>query len=106
MMKNNSYVLTFSLGGPRGTGGVAGNALTLTLCCAKPKEWQRVEAGRFGREGFLRSELFGCFVFAHYWSDTNLFYHPLRVDGKTATGTAPPGLTTLDVDNVVHLGKS
>ena len=29
-----------------------------------------------------------------------------RVDGKTATGTAPPGLTTLDVDNVVHLGKN
>ena len=72
MMKNNSYVLTFSLGGPRGTGGVAGNALTLTLCCARPKEWQRVEAGRFGREGFLRFELLGCFVFAHYRSDTNL----------------------------------
>ena len=29
-----------------------------------------------------------------------------RVDGKTATGAAPPGLTTLDVDNVVHLGKN
>ena len=36
MMKNNSYVLTFSLGGPRGTGGIAGNVLTLVVCCATP----------------------------------------------------------------------
>ena len=80
LLKNNSFVLTFSLGGPRG-GGQA-NALTLVVCCLEMDKWQRVEAGRHGREGYLRA------------------------NGEMVTGTAPPGLTTLDVDNVAHLGKN
>lgn len=78
MLRNGSLVLSFSLGGP--TGGQA-NALTLRICCVKMNEWQRLEAGRSGREGYLT-------------------FH-----GKTEKGVAPPGLTTLDVDSLVHLGN-
>jgi hypothetical protein len=42
----------------------------------------KIEAGRSGREGYL------------------------KLDSQVTKGTAPPGLTTLDVDHTIYLGKS
>ena len=65
-------VLTVSLGGPRSR---QDNFLVLTLCCVagagEAGEWTRVEAGRDGREGYL------------------------RMSGQRASGLAPSPLTTL-----------
>ncbi len=76
--RNGSVTLTVSLGGPRSR---QDNFLVLTLCCVKLGEWNRLEAGRDGREGFL------------------------RMNGQHANGIAPSPLTTLDVDQTVYLGS-
>jgi|FrelakmetLWP11LW_1041352.scaffolds.fasta_scaffold232564_1 hypothetical protein len=78
MLRNGTLVLSFSLGGPRGG---QTNSLTLSLCCVLEGQWHKVEAGRSGREGFL------------------------KLDSQVTKGTAPPGLTTLDVDHTIYLGK-
>ena len=68
--RNGSVVLTVSLGGPRSR---QDNFLVLTLCCVATGEgeWTRVEAGRDGREGYL------------------------RMSGQRANGLSPSPLTTL-----------
>ena len=78
MLRNGTLVLSFSLGGPRGG---QTNSLTLSLCCVTEGKWHKVEAGRMGREGYL------------------------KLDSQVTKGTAPPGLTTLDVDHVIYLGN-
>lgn len=71
-------MLTVSLGGPRSR---QDNFLILSLCCVKVNEWNRIEAGRDGREGYL------------------------RMNGQHAKGIAPSPLTTLDVDQTLYLGS-
>ena len=44
--------------------------------------WHKIEAGRSGREGYL------------------------KLDSQVTKGTAPPGLTTLDVDHIIYLGNN
>ena len=68
IFRNGSVVLTVSLGGPRSR---QDNFLALTLCCVKADEWNLIEAGRDGREGYL------------------------RMNGQRANGLSPGPLTTL-----------
>ena len=77
-LRNSSLVMTFNLGGPRTR---YDHFLTLTLCCMKIGEWTNFEAGRKGREGYL------------------------RMNGQRAVGTSPLSLSTLDVDPNLFLGK-
>ena len=74
IFRNGSVVLTVSLGGPRSR---QDNFLVLTLCCVATGggEWTRVEAGRDGREGYL------------------------RMSGQRANGLSPSPLTTLGRKN-------
>ncbi len=66
-----------NLGGPSSR---QDRLISLSLCCARRGEWSRVEAGRTGRDAYL------------------------RLDGQVAKGTSPVALTTLDVDNVLYIG--
>ena len=77
MLRNGSLFMSFSLGGPRSG---QSHALTLSLCCVSIGQSYRIEAGRSGRDGFL------------------------MLNEQIAKGTAPSGLTTLDVDHVINLG--
>ena len=78
MLRNESLFMSFSLGGPRSG---ASHALTLSLCCVSVGQTYRIEAGRSGREGYL------------------------KLNEQIAKGNAPSGLTTLDVDHVINLGE-
>ncbi len=77
MIKNSTLVMSFSLGGPRGG---QNHALSLSLCCVTIGVWHTIEAGRSGRDGYL------------------------KLDSQMTMGNAPPGLTTLDVDHTLNLG--
>ena len=70
--------MSFSLGGPRSG---QSHSLTLSLCCVLIGQSYRIEAGRSGRDGYL------------------------KLNEQLAEGKAPSGLTTLDVDHIVNLGK-
>ena len=78
MLRNGTLFMSFSLGGPRGG---QSHALTLSLCCVSLGQSYEIEAGRSGRDGYL------------------------KLNGQLAKGTAPSGLTTLDVDHKIHLGN-
>ena len=78
MLRNGTLFMSFSLGGPRGG---QSHALTLSLCCVVVGKSYQIEAGRSGRDGYL------------------------RLNGQEAIGAAPSGLTTLDVDHRIYLGK-
>ena len=78
MLRNGSLFMTFSLGGPRSG---QSHALTLSLCCVQIGERYQIEAGRSGRDGFL------------------------KLNDEIVKGTAPSGLSTLDVDHVINLGR-
>ena len=77
MLRNGSLFMSFSLGGPRSG---QSHALTLSLCCVAIGQSYRIEAGRSGRDGYL------------------------MLNEQIAKGTAPSGLSTLDVDHVINLG--
>ena len=79
MLRNGSLFMSFSLGGPRSG---QSHALTLSLCCVSVGQSYRVEAGRSGRDGYL------------------------KLNEEMTKGTAPSGLTTLDVDHLINLGNS
>ena len=51
MLRNGSLFMSFSLGGPRSG---QSHALTLSLCCVTIGERYQIEAGRSGRDGFLK----------------------------------------------------
>ena len=79
MLRNGSLFMSFSLGGPRSG---QSHALTLSLCCVSIGERYQIEAGRSGRDGFL------------------------KLNDEIVKGTAPSGLSTLDVDHVINLGTN
>ncbi|XP_040572701.1 protein eyes shut [Lepeophtheirus salmonis] len=78
LLVNGSVVFSFSLGGP--IGGNVGNTVTIRTCCVEIDKWYSVEAGRYGRKGYL------------------------RLDGQFTTGSTESGLNTLDVDQELFLG--
>lgn len=77
-LQNGSLVLAMSLGGPR---SAFGNVLTLSLCCIKTNEWNQIEAGRTGRDAFL------------------------KLNGQNAVGRFHLDLLSLDVEPILHLGN-
>jgi len=78
-LRNASVVLVMNLGGPSIR---QDRIVSLSLCCVQPNVWTRIEAGRTGGEAYLALE-----------------------DGQRAVGSSPLGLSSLDVDNVIHLGE-
>ncbi len=70
--------LVINLGGPASR---QDRLISLSLCCAVRGEWNKVEAGRSGRDGYL------------------------RLNGQVAKGRSSMAITTLDVDNVLYIGK-
>lgn len=78
-LQNGSLVLAMSLGGPR---SAFGNVLTLSLCCIKTNEWNQIEAGRTGRDAFL------------------------KLNGQNAVGRFHLDLLSLDVEPILHLGTT
>ena len=76
-LRNGSLALTVSLGGPRNR---QVDFLFLSLCCVRLGEWNSVEVGRDGREGYL------------------------TLNGQRANGISPLSMTTLDVDQTLYLG--
>ena len=77
-LRNGSLSLTISLGGPRNR---QVDFLVLSLCCARMREWNSVEVGRDGKEGYM------------------------KLNGQFTTGISPLSMTTLDVDQTLYLGK-
>ena len=77
-LRNGSLALTVSLGGPRNR---QVDFLVLSLCCVRESEWNSVEVGRDGKEGYL------------------------KLNGQFTTGISPLAMTTLDVDQTLYLGK-
>ncbi|XP_059087709.1 protein eyes shut-like [Tigriopus californicus] len=77
-LQNGSLVLAMSLGGSRST---FGNVLTLSLCCINTNEWNQIEAGRTGRDAFL------------------------KLNGQNAVGRFHLDLISLDVVPILYLGN-